>query len=88
MLNLNMVNTCIANSFVESFLYIGCGHRSEQLPSDDVSERYLTINQEMREQLHGIVQRVCQFYDTQGVTPELRLHYDSAQLMSNQGGSK
>ena len=37
MLNLNMVNTCIANSFVESFLYIGCGHRGEQLPSDDVS---------------------------------------------------
>ena len=41
MLNLNMVNTCIANSFVESFLYIGCGHRGEQLPSDDVSGKII-----------------------------------------------
>lgn len=52
---------------------------------DDVSERYLTVDQEMRELHHQVLQRLGQYYDAQRRTPELRLHYDSAQLKSNTG---
>jgi len=55
---------------------------------DDVSERYLTVDQEMRESHHKVLQRLGQYYDTQSSTPKFRLHYDagSAQHKSNQGG--
>ena len=57
---------------------------------EDVSERYLTIDQEVRELHHRELQRLVQFYDAQSATPKLRMHYDSdsARLMASQGGSK
>lgn len=53
---------------------------------EDVSERYMTVDQEMRELHHHELQRLGQLYDAQGATPELRLHYDSAKFKSSATG--
>ena len=51
---------------------------------EDISERYKTVDQEMRELHHYELQRLDKHYASQGETPVMRLHY--AQLKSNSGG--
>ena len=51
---------------------------------DDQSEKYKTVNQEMREKHYLVMQELDKHYASQGATPVMRLHY--AQLKSNSGG--